>query len=258
MKLKFKLLLVLLILLSIATGYYYITTPTDYRDDKSAYVDFDKFKQGRPCSEIKFMCLPESQDKSWQSIPLKDGADSYELTSKRLKHYNYIVNAWQLDKKTREERGMLITDLDKDFHKKVEAKQFLIEMEENLEKEFPGFWKETPKQVRYRWIRRAMAKAKKLGYGDRQITDNIQIIELCARIGLDFDLDPKWKAITQFVTLPKGPLRGYAGAACEYLDFTVFEKDYIYGQRITDWSMRDTLNYLPQPQRPIPKLSDIK
>ena len=146
MKFKFKLFLVPVILLCIATGYYYITTPTDYRHDNSAYVDFDKFKKGRPCSEIRFICLPESPDKSWQSIPLKDGADSYELTTERLKHYNYIVSAWQLNKKTREERGMLITDLDKDFHKKVEAKQFLIEMEENLEKEFPGFWKEIPRK----------------------------------------------------------------------------------------------------------------
>ena len=37
------------------------------------YVDFEKFKQGRPCGKVRFNCLPESMDKSWQSIPTADG-----------------------------------------------------------------------------------------------------------------------------------------------------------------------------------------
>jgi len=259
MKTKTKLLLFLGALVVGIVGYRYEMTPTDYWHDMDAYVDFNKFKEGRPCAEMKFICLPESRDKSWQSEPTKDHIEDFELTPEVMKRYRYIVNAYQFDAKTRKEKGMLLRDLDKNLHKRVEAKHFLIEMEKSLEKEFPGFWKETPKKVRYRWIRRAMAKSKKLGYGEGEITNNIQIIELCARIGLDFDLDPKWRAITQFITLPEGLKRAYAGAACDYIDFTVFKKDYSpEGDRYTDWYLKESLLYLPYPKRPVPKLSDIK
>jgi hypothetical protein len=259
MKTKAKLLLFLGVLVVGIIGYRYVMTPTDYRHDMGAYVDFAKFKEGRPCAEVKFMCLPESQDKSWQSMPTKDHIENFKLTSEVMERYRYIVNAYQFDAKTRKEKGMLLRDLDKDLHKRVEAKQFLIKMEKSLEKEFPGFWRETPKKVRYRWIRRAMAKSKKLGYGEGEISRNKQIIELCARIGLDFDLDPKWRAITQFIINTNRGHRSFASIACDYLDFTLFNKNTDrYGRPITDWSLRTALQYLPYPKRPVPKLSDIK
>jgi hypothetical protein len=159
---------------------------------------------------------------------------------------------------TREEI-MLITSLDRDFFEKVDARRFLEEMEQDLANEFPGFWKEVPKKVRYRWIRRAMAKADKYGYngGGKNIRAKTQIIGLCARIGLDFDLNPKWKAITDFIKLPQGSRRSYGTIACRYLDFTVFNKDYdVLGRPINDWALREALNYLPKPKRPIPSLND--
>ena len=224
---------------------------------KTSYVDFKKFKEGRPCVEVQFKCLPESQDKSWQNKPTQDNIEDFELSPEKMKRYKYLINAWRLSKEERKKRKMLITDLDKDFHKKVEAKQFLLDMEKSLEKEFPGFWREVPKKVRYRWIRRAMAKAKKLGYGDGEITDNIQVIELCARIGLDFDLDPKWKYIVDFITIPEGINLGYAGEATNYIDFTIFNKDYDRaGNKYTDWYLRDALRYLPYPKRKVPSLHE--
>ena len=220
------------------------------KDD--GYVSFEKFKEGRVCAEVKFMCLPESQNKSWQKEPLLDGADTFELTPERIKRYDYIVKAWQYNKKERKEKGMLVTDLDKDLHKKVEAKQFLIEMEKSLEKEFPGFWKDIPKPVRYRWIRRAMNKAEKFGYDPHL---NNMIVELCARIGLDFDVNLKWKSITEFIKIKER----YIGDAIAYLDFTLFNKneDWV-GNLINDWSLRDALHYLPYPKRPLPRLHDLE
>ena len=250
---KNKLLTLLTSLLLFTNG----CSAKEHKKDVSIAIDVETFKKGRVCSDVTFMCLPESLDKVWQSKELKNKADSFTLTSERMKRYKYIVSAWRLDKEDRKKRGMLVSDLDKDFFKKVKAKQFLIEMEERVEKEFPGFWKDVKKAVRYRWIRRAMAKSKKLGYADGEITDNIQVIRLCARIGLDFDLDPKWDYITKFVTHKDRGYLPFAGEACNYIDYTIFKKDKDrVGNRYTDWYFRDILHYLPQPKRKLPRLND--
>ena len=82
---------------------------------------------------------------------------------------------------------------------------------------------------------------------------NRPIVELCARIGLDFDLDPKWEYITKFIARK----RIYIGMAVRYIDFTLFNKDKDYGgTRITDWSLQGALRYLPDPERPVPGLHD--
>jgi len=124
-------------------------------------------------------------------------------------------------------------------------------MEQSLEKEFPGFWRDVPVKVRYRWIQRAMNKAKKFGYDPKQ---NNQMVELCARIGLDFDKDPKWKVITEFITKSEDNI----GTANDYLDFTVFESDYSLqnGDKLTDWYLREAFPELPYPKRPVPRLND--
>ncbi|NOR56488.1 MAG: hypothetical protein GQ531_09790 [Sulfurovum sp.] len=222
------------------------------------YVDFEKFKEGRPCDEVKFICLPESQDKSWQSVPLKNGLDLYELSPKIIQEYDLNVKemwrkyeAYHSKSHSKgEKKPMFVTQLERNFLDKVKAKQFLVDMENNLEKEFPGFWKNIDKPVRYRWLSRAMSKAEKFGYASAQ---NNMMIELCARIGLDFDLNPKWKSITEFISIQER----YIGIASKYIDFTIFEKDYSRsGSRITDWSLRTALRYLPKPNRPIPRLND--
>ena len=95
-----------------------------------------------------------------------------------------------------------------------------------------------------------MNKAKKFGY-DPEL--NNAMVELCARIGLDFDLDPKWEYITKFIKKKEVHL----GMSCDYIDFTVFNKNKDYaGQAITDWSLQGALRYLPDPERPVPGLHD--
>jgi len=226
--------------------------------NQNRYVDFNRFKEGRPCVEVKFMCLPESQDKSWQSVPTSDHIEDFELTPEVEKKIKKIVKEWHKNYDAYhskphpkgEKEPLLITSLDKDFFDKRKERRFLEEMEKDLEKEFPGFWRDVPKKVRYRWIRRAMSKAKKFGYDPKQ---NQPMIELCARIGLDFDLDPKWKTITNFV----GKEEVNIATANDYIDWTVFEKTYARtGTRITDWLMRDASRGLPAPKKPYPKLND--
>jgi len=224
---------------------------------QAAYVDFAKFKEGRPCSEVKFMCLPESQDKSWQSIPTKDHIEDLELTPEVENKYDLAIKAWNKQyhkymKKhpnaTREEI-MLITSLDRDFFEKVDERRFLEEMEQDLEKEFPGFWRDVPKKVRYRWIRRAMNKAKRFGYDPKK---NNGMVELCARIGLDFDKDPKWKVITEFIAKKEVHVK----VACDYIDWTIFNKTHsVTGTKITDWLMRRAHPGLPYPKKTYPKLN---
>jgi len=234
----------------------------DEAKKQAAYVDFTQFKKGRPCAEVKFMCLPESTDKNWQSVSTKDHIEDLELTAKVETKYKNIVKQWHKDydayhSKTHpkgEKKPMLITSLDKDFFDKVDARRFLEEMEQDLEKEFPGFWRDVPKKVRYRWIRRAMSKAKRFSADPKQ---NNVIVELCARIGLDFDKDPKWKYIVQFLKRDPKHIDDSMGIVVDYLDWTVFNKTHSFtGTPTTDWLMRGAHPGLPYPKKPYPKLND--
>ena len=257
MKTKTLLLLILLsIFTACNTGY---KMSKEVKDAPYIYVDFKKFKEGRPCGELRFECLPESQKKVWQEEPLSDGLDVFELNSKNMNKYKQIVKKWNkryaiYDAKPHpkgEKEPILETDLENEFIDRVDAKQFLVEMEESLAKEFPDFWKNTSKKVRYRWMRRAMNKAKKFGIISKKPQP---MIELCARIGLDFDLNPKWHYITKFIN--SNPKK-HVVYSVDYIDYTVFNKTHDRtGTRITDWSMRRASGYLPNPKRPYPKLND--
>jgi hypothetical protein len=216
------------------------------------YVDFESFKEGRLCSEVRFTCLTESQDKLVVDTPLENGLDSFELTSEVMEKYHAIIKRWRDEEDGLvKDESMKAAELSEAFFDKVEEKKFLKEMEAQLEKEFPGFWKDTPKQVRYRWIQRAMNKAKVFGHTSKQPGS---MVELCARIGLDFDKDPKWEAITEYVH--KDP-KNHISRAINYIDWTVFEKTHARtGTRITDWLMRGVHPALPYPKKPYPRLND--
>jgi hypothetical protein len=220
---------------------------------ESRYVDPQEWAQGRVCDKLQWKCLPESNDTKRWSVPLSNGLDSFELTPEVMHKYRAIIQRWRDEEDGKiKEQNMKLSQLSEAFYDRVEAKKFLSEMEESLGKEFPGFWRDVPMKVRYRWIQRAMNKAKKFGLSPKK---NNQMVELCARIGLDFDKDPKWKTITEFIALdPKNHLI-YANA---YIDFTVFNKDYNRrGIKFTDWSLGRCFPFLPKPKRPIPKLNDL-
>ncbi len=215
------------------------------------YVDFKRWSEGRLCDKLLWKCLPESNDTARWQKPLENGLDSFELTPDVMQRRKEIIQRWRDEEDGKvEEQDVKTAALSEEFYDRVEAKRFLVKMEKRLEKEFPGFWRDVPKKVRYRWIQRAMNKAKKFGYDPKQ---NNQMVELCARIGLDFDKDSKWDYITKFIALKEDNI----GGAIDYIDWTVFEKTHAWtGTKITDWLMRDTFGYLPPPKKPYPKLND--
>jgi len=161
-----------------------------------------------------------------------------------------IVQRWRDEEDGKiKEQDVRTAAISEAFYDRVEAKRFLITMEKELAEEFPGFWRDVPKKVRYRWIRRAMNKAKRFGWTTKKPG---LMVRLCARIGLNFDKDSKWKAITNFVAKDAKNNIAYA---IDYIDWTIFDKKYDWtGTRITDWSMRRVSGELPPPKKPFPPL----
>ncbi|NOR56693.1 MAG: hypothetical protein GQ531_10880 [Sulfurovum sp.] len=250
---KFSVLLSILVVLFGACENKNNSNDNEEKIYKTPYVDFTHFTEGRECNYVAFRCLHESQDKSWQEQNLSDGLDTFELTPEVMKKRKDIVQRWrdEEDGKAQEE-DMKTAAISEAFYDRVEAKKFLVDMAERLEKEFPGFWRDVAKPVRYRWIRRAMSKAKNFGY---KSTKPGPMMELCARIGLDFDKDAKWQYIVKFITSDPKNIGTNMGKACHYIDWTILNKTHGYtGTKITDWSMRRTNGWLPYPKKPYPKL----
>ncbi|QOG13213.1 hypothetical protein [Arcobacter sp. FWKO B] len=218
------------------------------------------YKQDRYCMDyLKFECLPESRDKKLLDLTtLYDyEVDILEPTPQELQKKAEI-----LAKKKREEKPMqqyVFDESDADMLYIIGFKNYMLEMEQTMEKQYPGFWGDIPRKVRHRWMRLCIAKANKYDYGKRggNLREAQQFIELCARIGLYFDSDPKWQYIVDFISLPESRVRGHAGEAVEYIDFTVYKKDYTRtGTKFTDWLLRTSLKHLPYPDRKVPRLND--
>jgi len=218
---------------------------------ESRYVDPEEWAQGRVCDKLLWKCLPESNDtQRWQK-PLENGLDRFELTKEVLQKEKAIIQRWRDEEDGKiKEQNMQLSQLSEAFYDRVEAKKFLVKMEKRLAKEFPGFWRDVDLEVRFRWIQRAMNKAKRFGYKSKRPSP---MVELCARIGLDFDKDPKWGAITKFIN---EDVENNISPAINYIDWTIFGKTYARtGTRITDWLMRPTIGKLPYPKKPYPKLN---
>lgn len=247
------------------------------------------FAQGRYCTDyLKFECLPESKNPEILkgNEPLEKGRAFYEYDAKKFREYA-LITGYEDPKKGEEVKNYVLTKEDYKWMDKVVIKQWYQEMEATMEKQYPGFWGNLPRPARHRWMRLCVAKAMKYGYGLKKkrteisenpyrykdeilldengkpycvsstIRETQQFIELCGRIGLNFDSDPKWQYIVDFIKLSDSVSMGYAGASVDYIDFTVYGKDNDYmGTRFTDWSLKDSLSHLPYPNRPVPLLND--
>lgn len=179
----------------------------------------------RQCNEIKFECLPEIADSSWQDISRDNGQleslvinDAVNQKAERLKD---IIS---LTEQERSQAGITYvpTKKDYDFLHQLSTRDKIIEYEQHIEKSLPGYWGKTPKSIRYRWLRMAIVKAKKYnnGYGPSPE----QMIHLCTRIGLRFDLDPKWDPITAFISPTRGDSNNMDVAA-DYIDYAIFDRE---------------------------------
>ncbi len=262
------------------------------------------FAQGRYCTNyLKFECLPESRDPTILNgnEPLEEGRIFYEYDEKKFRTYA-LITGYEDPKKGEKVANYVLTPEDYKWMAKVVLKQWYKEMEAKMEEQYPGFWGETPRSVRHRWMRLCVAKGNKYGYGleeewfnekgekydeerglkdpshdvldfpikkvvldengkpkvaEGAIREMQQWIELCGRIGLNFDRDPKWQYIVDFIKHPDSVSMGHAGEAVNYIDFTVYEKDYSRtGNRFTDWYLQDALHHLPYPNRPVPRLNN--
>ncbi len=179
---------------------------------KKVYYHLDPkgWSNNRLCDKMLWKCLPESNDTvRWQK-PLKNGLDSFKLTPKInkkfdniLKHYNKVYEAfWKKHNikhywKTHKKAPILESKADFKFLNKVSKKRFLIELEKNLQKEFPGFWNGVPKKIRYRWLNQAMNRAKI--FNDLPNLNSYLMVELSARIGIDFNKKSKWKQLKKTI-----------------------------------------------------------
>lgn len=264
------------------------------------------FKEGRYCNDyLKFQCLPESRDPTilQGNGPLVDG--KYPFYEYDEKKYNNLVRINNMEDKERiaKMEHYVLTPADYKWMDQARISQWYTEMEEKMEKQYPGFWGETPRPVRHRWMRLCVAKGMSYGYGikaklvndngeeydhrkdgtidkngqeysiynfisqpildangKRQTNSNgirslQQFIELCGRIGLYFDNEPRWQYIVDFIKINKDGAT--AGMAVEYIDFTIYKKDYSRtGNKFTDWWLRDALRHLPRPSRHLPSIND--
>ena len=203
------------------------------KPNKPIYTDIIFPIRNKKCAKILWKCLPESNNTLWQK-PLKNGLDSFEITSNINKKYDEIrkhskkvynefwtKHNFKSYMKTHTTEPILISKSDQKYLIKVSSKRFLIELEENLGKEFPGFWTDVPKKVRYRWIYYAMNKLNI--FRDRPKLNAYFMVELCARVGVDFNTNPKWKEIK------------------EAIDYYTKSKEYQeeYGIKFTIWFLKN-------------------
>jgi len=220
--------------------------------------NIELYKQDRYCIDyLKFECLPESKDKSWQTLENGDFVEIDGQIQDKLTHLEQIMKM-RYEQRIEAMQKYVLNNKDYEFVEEVLIQNFFNKKEAEMEKLYPGFWGDTPRKIRHRWMRLCAAKAKKYGHTDSMDYGGFQqYIELCARIGLYFDSDPKWQYIVDFISLPESRVRGYAGAAVDYIDFTVYKKDYgRYGYKFTDWYLKEALGHLPYPDRKVPRLND--
>lgn len=240
-------------------SYYNIYSESNKRQErfinaKNYYIDSEPSIKERFCSDTLFKCLPESQDKVWRQMQKQykvNDIDYLELTPEVNTRYKAVRKKWNQTYEENEKAPYLTNSADNTWMRKVELKRYLNEREEYLEKEFPGYWGDLPKPIRYRWIRHAIATADKFGlYDNNQITKTRFMIELCARIGVDFDTDSKWAPVRRFIAHPNR--RGSGATALDYIDFVILEKDKNFeGNYFSEWSLTTFARYLSSPKRSI-------
>jgi hypothetical protein len=181
----------------------------------------------RQCNEIKFECLPEMADPSWQDISQNNGqVESLvinNVVNQKAEKLKYIIS---LTEQERSQAGITYvpTKKDYDFLHQLSTRDAIIEYEKDIAKLLPGYWGDTPKPIRYRWLRMAIVKAKKYANDDNGPYPWV-MIRLCVRIGLRFDMDPKWEPIREYIQ--SGSHSDYGENISEiidYIDYSIFDR----------------------------------
>jgi len=218
------------------------------------YIDYDEYLSTKLCDKMQLKCLPEYADKSWQTENIKDDfSDIFDTNSKEHKITTLYAkmrnNSDTYDKYRKllqKEVKMNLDDLSNDFFKRVAKNAEYLEIYNDLQRQFPDIWKDIKRGVALRWIRRVEYKADVFN----DTGNTYQWADLCARIGINFDKDPQYEAITKFLQDPYASKGDYIGTVIEYLEWTLFEQDKSRSTNIwiTGWSM-GAIGSLPKPKR---------
>ncbi|WGE85925.1 hypothetical protein [Actinobacillus equuli] len=176
----------------------------------------EEFFKQRHCPEVRYQCLPESQEKK-----MIDLSQPYQLSA--------------------EEKDRIEQDDTLRLHREI------IKM---LEIYYPGFWRDTDEKTRLGWIEKVDELTKRY-YGENRMRAELEIMaSVCAIIGLNFEADPKLAFVVQklkeddYVSL---------GEINSYLRFEVLQKDYDEaGNQYNNWSLRGVRQGTPPMTRHVP------
>nr|WP_077423017.1 hypothetical protein [Rodentibacter myodis] len=177
----------------------------------------EEFFKQRPCAEVKYRCLPENQEKT-----MIDTSKPYVLSAEE----------W-----TRIEQDKTL--------------RMYKEISQMLEIYYPGFWKDvTDEQVKINWVEKADKLTKKYVGNDRFRGDLEEMTQICAIIGLGFEMDPKFKFIVN--RFQKNDVFALSNIL-DYLRFEVLKKDFdTGGTHYNTWSLRGVQENMPPITRHIP------
>ncbi|WGE43111.1 hypothetical protein [Actinobacillus equuli] len=176
----------------------------------------EEFFKQRHCPEVRYQCLPESQEKK-----MIDLSQPYQLSD--------------------EEEARIARD---------DTLRMYQEIAKMLEIYYPGFWRDTDEKTQLAWMEKVDELTKRY-YGENRMRAELEIMaSVCAIIGLNFEADPKLAFVVQklkeddYVSL---------GEINSYLRFEVLQKDYDEaGNQYNNWSLRGVRQGTPPMTRHVP------
>ncbi|WP_238327289.1 hypothetical protein [Rodentibacter pneumotropicus] len=178
----------------------------------------DEFFKQRPCTEVKYRCLPENQEK-----PMIDTSKPYVLSA--------------------EEWAKIEQDKTLRMYK---------EISQMLEIYYPGFWEGvTDMQVKIDWVKQAHELTKKYSKYPTLRGEIENMAMICSILGINFDQDSRYGFIINKFKNNDSP--SVLKDVHDYLRFEVLKKDYSeIGTYYTTWSLRGVQEGMPKITRHIP------
>ncbi|WGE78118.1 hypothetical protein NYR82_04605 [Actinobacillus equuli subsp. haemolyticus] len=182
----------------------------------------EEFFKHRPCAEVKYRCLPESQGN--QEKPMFAPSKPYVITA--------------------QDRANMEQDRTLSMYK---------EISQMLEIYYPGFWEGvTDEQVKIAWMAKVDEISKRYFGHSRMEGDFMAMAHICAIIGTDFESKPNLQFIVKKLQQDKEDPSAVSHVI-DYLRFEILKKDYdVGGVHYNTWSLRGIQEGMPKITRHIP------
>ncbi|WGE42558.1 hypothetical protein [Actinobacillus equuli] len=179
----------------------------------------EEFFKHRPCAEVKYRCLPESQGN--QEKPMFAPSKPYVITA--------------------QDRANMEQDRTLRMYK---------EISQMLEIYYPGFWQDFDEKTQLVWLEKVDEITKRY-YPNRQDYHLESMASICAIIGLNFETDPNLAFVVQKIKSRND--YGVLVDINDYLRFEVLGKDFDDGGvHYNTWSLRGVQEGMPKITRHIP------